>query len=221
MSTILWVASLLVVGLAVIVLEVFVPSGGLLGFVSVATILTAVITAFLQLGTAAGLLVLAITVVAVPAALGLAFRWFPETPLGRRVLPPPPDPSDVLPDADRRRRLRDLVGRGGVALNELLPWGTVQVGDTLAEAMSESGPIAAGAAIEAVGVQGMALVVRRVQNVGPLAASAGRPAGSAAADRPAAGPVEPAPGPGNDSPGPRLSPTLESFDFEDLDPPRA
>lgn len=220
MSTILWVASLLVVGLAVIVLEVFVPSGGLLGFVSVATILAAVITAFLQLGMAAGLLVLAITVVAVPAALGLAFRWFPETPLGRRVLPPPPDPADVLPDADRRRRLRDLVGRAGVAVTELLPWGTVQVNGILVEAMSESGPIAAGAAVEAVGVQGMSLVVRRTENVGPTARSAARPAGSAA-DRPVAGPVVAAPGPTNDGQGPRLSPTLESFDFEDLDPPRA
>lgn len=214
MSTILWVAALLVIGLAVIVLEVFVPSGGILGFVSVATILAAVATAFLQIGTAAGLLVLAITVIAVPAVLGLAFRWFPETPLGRRVLPPPPDPAEVLPDADRRRRLRDLVGHGGVAVNELLPWGSVQIGTILVEAMSESGPIAAGTAIEAVGVQGLAVIVRRAEDAGRPAAAPARPIRSATADGTAA--TTPAPGRVG-----RLSPTLETFDFEDLDPPRA
>ena len=57
------------------------------------------------------LAVLAVAVVAVPSVLAVAFRWFPETPLGRRVLPPPPDAADVLPDPQRRRRARDLIGR--------------------------------------------------------------------------------------------------------------
>ena len=42
MSPLLWVVSLLVVGLAVMVLEVFVPSGGVLGFISVMAIVAAI-----------------------------------------------------------------------------------------------------------------------------------------------------------------------------------
>ena len=87
MNPLLWVIALLAVGLIVMVLEVFVPSGGVLGFVSVAALLAAIATAFMELGPMAGMTVLAITVISVPAVLGLAFRWFPETPLGRRVLP--------------------------------------------------------------------------------------------------------------------------------------
>ena len=55
MNALLWVASLLFVGLAVMVLEVFVPSGGVLGFISVVAIVAAVVTAFVEQGPAVGL----------------------------------------------------------------------------------------------------------------------------------------------------------------------
>ncbi|MFM7033607.1 MAG: NfeD family protein [Planctomycetia bacterium] len=216
MSPISWIAMLLVVGLAVMVLEVFIPSGGILGFVSVAALVAAVAAAFLQIGVTAGMVVLAITVIAAPLVLAVAFRWFPETPLGRRVLPPPPDPADVLPEADRRRRLRDLVGRGGLAVSELLPWGRIRVGDALIDAMSESGPIAAGGLVEVAGVQGLSLIVRRADRTGP----AGDPV-TRAVPSDAAGQEADAAGQGATQENSRLSPALESFEFEKLEPPRA
>lgn len=215
MTATIWVAVLLLVGLAVMMLEVFIPSGGILGFVSVAAILTAVGTAFLELGVVPGMTVLAITVLAIPTVLSLAFRWFPETPLGRRVLPPPPDPSDVLPGATRRRQLREFVGRGGHAVGELLPWGTVEIGDLVVEAMSESGPISAGTAVEVVGVQGMSLVVRRAdrQSAQPL-----HPLQPESIDRDT-GQQDTLPD-GRETGSP-LSSVLETFEFEEFDPPRA
>jgi membrane-bound ClpP family serine protease len=217
MTATLWVALLLVVGLAVMMLEVFVPSGGLLGFVSVAAILTAVGTAFLQIGVVAGMTVLAMTVLAVPTVLSLAFRWFPETSLGRRVLPPPPDPADVLPDATRRRQLREFVGRSGRAVDELLPWGAVEIGDVIVEAMSESGPIASGTGIEVVGVQGMGLVVRRIDHD---AAAAEHPFQPAQPDL-IRSETQPKTSPVGGEAGSPLSSVLETFTFEELDPPRA
>ena len=214
MTATIWVALLLLIGLAVMMLEVFIPSGGILGFVSVAAILAAVGTAFLQIGAVAGMTVLAITVLAVPTVLSLAFRWFPETSLGRRVLPPPPDPADVLPDATRRRQLREFIGRSGHAVGELLPWGAVEIGDLMVEAMSESGPIAPGTAIEVVGVQGMSLVVRRVEP----AAQPAQSAQSVAGDRDRREPDTQAEG--RES-GSSLSSVLETFEFEEFDPPRA
>lgn len=97
MDALVWIVALLVVGLAVLVLEVFLPSGGVLGFLSVLAIGAAIVMAFVEQGAALGLTVLAISFVAVPAVLALAFRWFPDTPLGRRVLPPPPGPTTSCP----------------------------------------------------------------------------------------------------------------------------
>lgn len=206
MTGVVWVASLLLVGLAVMVLEVFVPSGGVLGFLAVVAIVAAVVTAFVEQGTGFGLAVLAVTFVAVPAVLTLAFRWFPETPLGRRVLPPPPAPEDVVPGADRRRRLRGLVGRSGRATTEMLPWGSVEIDGVVGEALAEGGPIAADTPIQVVGVQGAALVVRTAPPTPRAADASAQPSPE---ERPAA------------EPSASLSRTLEEFDFERFEPPAA
>jgi membrane-bound serine protease (ClpP class) len=202
MTALLWVIALLVVGLAVMVLEVFLPSGGVLGFLSLTAITAAVATAFLELGATAGLVMLAVVTVVVPLVLALAFRWFPETPLGRRVLPPPPEPFDVAPAAARRRELERLVGHTGRAVSEMLPWGVVELDGIRLEALSESGPIDRGAPVEAVGVQGRDLVVA-------LGRGRGRDGRAEAA-----GPVQP-----ERQVADRLSPTLETFEFDGLDPP--
>jgi membrane-bound ClpP family serine protease len=220
MDALVWIVALLVVGLAVLVLEVFLPSGGVLGFLSVLAIGAAIVMAFVEQGAALGLTVLAISFVAVPAVLALAFRWFPDTPLGRRVLPPPPGANDVLPAAERRRRLRDLVGREGRVTSELMPWGEVTIDGLVHEAISESGPLAVGAEVEAVAVEGRGLVVRPRAGMRPPAAPLPAPSVVLEPHRgePAAGPASP------EQPaqaGPRLSKTLEEFDFEQLQPPSA
>lgn len=209
MNPVFWTVVLLLVGLLVMVLEVFIPSGGILGFVSVVAILAAIVMAFVEQGPAVGMLVLAAAVVAVPGVLIMAFRWFPRTPLGRRVLPPPPDASEVLPDSPLRKRARGMVGRTGRVVREMLPWGSVEIDGTTLEAVSESGPIALGTIVEAVGVQGMGVVVRPVGEAGdetPLP-SRREPAATAAQ------PVRPASAPAAEA-GPRLSSTLEDFEFE-------
>lgn len=204
MTPLLWVGALLLVGLGMMVLEVFLPTGGVLGFLSLVALVAAVALAFVEQGAAWGMGVMAVAFAAVPAVLAMAFRWFPETALGRRVLPPPPAADDVVPAADRRRRLREFVGRRGRAASELLPWGTVEVGDERLDAVSEAGPVEAGAEIEVAAVQGAALVVRPAPP---------RPAAEDLLPEP---PAKPAPaGP------PRLSPVLEEFEFEDLARPES
>lgn len=204
MNTLLWVFVLILVGLGVMVLEVFVPSGGILGFVSVVALVAGIATAFLEQGVVAGMGALGVVVLAVPAVLAVAFRWFPETPLGRRVLPPPPDAAAVLPDPVRRRRARELVGRRGRTVSELLPWGSVEIDGGLVEAMSESEPIEAGIAVDVIAAQGPSVVVRRAQ-----ADAVGPPVPREPTEKPARGGAT------------ALSPTLESFEFDGLEPPAA
>jgi membrane-bound ClpP family serine protease len=197
MSPLVWILLLVMVGLALVLLEVFIPSGGVLGLLAVLALGAGIVTAFVEQGALVGMGVLAGTLLAVPVVLVLAFRWFPATPLGRRVLPPPPSADDVLPDLSLRQRLRGLVGRRGRAASELVPWGTVEIDGEACEAMSEGGPIAAGEPVEVVAAQARALVVR-VAAVVPAAVAPAAPAPAA----------EPA--------GPRLSTVLEDFDFEEL-----
>ncbi|MFM7137406.1 MAG: NfeD family protein [Planctomycetota bacterium] len=199
MSPLVWVLLLVAVGLALVLLEVFVPSGGVLGLLAVLALGAGIVTAFVEQGALVGMGVLAGTLAAVPAVLVLAFRWFPSTPLGRRVLPPPPSADDVLPDVSLRQRLRGFVGRRGRAASELVPWGSVEIDEESFEAMSEGGPIAAGAVVEVVAVQARALIVRVAAVVPPVAR-----------------PAEPVAAPATEPAGPMLSSVLEEFDFEEL-----
>ena len=160
MSPLFWVTTLLFVGLFVMVLEVFIPSGGLLGFVSIAAIVAAIATAFAEQGIGPGFLVLAITAVAVPATLAMAFHLFPSTPLGRRIMPSPPEPQDLVPDQKQRERLREFVGSQGRVVTDLVPWGQVEVSNERIEAVSRAGPISNETVIEVVGTEGRAVVVR-------------------------------------------------------------
>ena len=203
MSPLVWIALLVVVGLMLILLEVFVPSGGVLGMLSVVALGAGIVTALMEKGAGVGMTVLAGTFIAVPAVLAVGFRWFPATPLGRRVLPQPPAEEDVLPDPTQRRRLRDLVGRRGRTRSELVPWGSVDVEGDSFEAVSDGGPIAGGAVVEVTGVQGRAVVVRLAPAPAPPAAPAVE----------VALPAERTPG---EPLIPRRSTVLEEFDFEEL-----
>lgn len=201
MNAVLWIIALMLLGLGVMVLEVFLPSGGILGILSALALVAAIATAFLEQGVVTGIIAAGVVVLAVPAVLALAFRWFPETPLGRRVLPPLPEAEELLPGTDRRRQARALIGRTGRTASELLPWGRVDVDGGQFDAISEAGPLDVGTAVEVVASQGSAVVVRPV-------------------DRPPTRPAKPAP-PDQPDPaaGSALSPTLETFEFDGLNPP--
>jgi membrane-bound ClpP family serine protease len=160
MDPLAWSVLLLLLGLTLMFLEVFVPSGGVLGFVSVLAIVASIALAFYHRGLEIGFLFLAVATVAVPTVLVLAFRWWPLTPMGKRLLLDLPSGKDVLPDSPQRRRLRDLVGKVGVAKTLMLPSGAVTVDGITVDAISEGMPIEAGQRVKVIEVHGNRVLVR-------------------------------------------------------------
>lgn len=154
-----WAALLLLIGLSLAVLEVFIPSGGVIGFLSIASVLSAIALAFYR-GPWYGLSFLGTAVIALPALLLVAFRYWPETTMGRRFLLEVPTSEDVLPDHDERRLLKSLVGRIGEARNLMLPSGVVLIDDRNYDALSEGLAIEKGQWVQVVEVRGTRLVVR-------------------------------------------------------------
>jgi membrane-bound ClpP family serine protease len=157
----IWAILLLVIGLALVVAEVFVPSGGLIGFLAFCTITGAVIVAFMENSTI-GLTVLAISIIGLPTAIALGLKWWPHTPIGRRVLLDTPQGNEVLPDDPRRRALKGLVGKLGRAKSKMLPSGAVVVDGHSIDAVSEGVPIDEGQPIQIVAVHGVEVIVRPV-----------------------------------------------------------
>lgn len=160
MDPLVWSALLLLLGLTLVIVEVFIPSGGVLGFLSIGSLMAGIFLAFYHHGYQAGFLFLGLTAIAVPTALVFAFRWWPKTPMGRRLLLDVPTSEEVLPDTPQRRTLRQMVGKIGVAKSVMLPSGAVVIDGQTIDALSEGTPIEAGQRVRVIEVRGNRVVVR-------------------------------------------------------------
>ncbi len=171
MDPLVWAGLLLLVGLVLIMTEVFVPSGGILGVLALTSIVVAIVLAFWQSGAMAGFMFVLVSLIAVPIILFFAFQWLPDTPIGRRLIPEAPTSDEVLPDDDERRMLRELVGKVGRAESSMLPSGAVLIEGRTIDAVSDGMPIEPGQPVRVVEVHGTRVTVRRVTEAAAAAAA--------------------------------------------------
>ena len=157
-----WAVLLLVLGLCLVVLEIFVPSGGILAFLTICAVIAAVVLAFWQ-NTTVGFIVLFAAVVALPVVVALALRFLPETAMGRRVLLSPPTSDEVLPQLDEKQRLLAKVGKMGRAKSKMLPSGIVQIDHETFDAVGEGMAIDEGQMVRVLEVRGNRLVVEGIR----------------------------------------------------------
>ena len=150
-----WAVVLLVLGCGLLALETFIPSGGILSFLSFAAVVGSMVVAFNRSLTT-GLSFMAIAVLAIPLAIGLAFKLWPKTPMGRAILGELPSEEDTKPEDSRRA----LVGRIGVAQSLMLPSGSVLVDGKLVDAVSQGIAIDPGQPVVIVEVRGNRVMVR-------------------------------------------------------------
>ena len=160
-----WAILLLVSGLALVVLEVFIPSGGVLGFLAICSILASVVVAFLE-GPGPGLVFLATAIFGLPVVIVAALKYWPRTAMGRRILLAAPESDDVLPRGEHHD-LRKLIGRIGRTKSQMLPGGAISIDGRTLDAVSEGVPIERGQPIRVVDVQATTLVVRPIEEKEP------------------------------------------------------
>jgi membrane-bound serine protease (ClpP class) len=161
-----WAILLLVLGLGLAVMEVFFPSAGILGFLAASAILAAIIMGFQQ-GPLTGFGILGLAVFGIPTILVLAFRYWPRTAMGRRILLTAPSSEDVLPDDPDRRHLRSLIGQIGRTKCTMLPAGAIIIDGRTVDAISEGMAIEAGQAVRVVQVRANRVVVRPIDEETP------------------------------------------------------
>ncbi|MDA1054608.1 MAG: NfeD family protein [Planctomycetota bacterium] len=160
MEPLAWSICLLIAALALIALELFIPSGGLLSFLSAVAALASVVVAFTD-GPRTGLLMLIVTLVVVPAILAAAVRWWPHTPIGQLILiARPEDPDDVLPDTEEYRGLKSLIGKVGKSKSKMMPSGAIVIDGRVYDAVSAGMAIDAGANVKVIAVRTNRIVVR-------------------------------------------------------------
>ncbi len=152
---------LAVIGVAAIIVETLLPAGGLVGVAGLGAIVASIVVVFNRFGATAGGIYLAATLVVVPVAVIVYFKYFPRTFMGRRL---------ILGDSQKREegyasyteeRYAGLVGKEGLSLSILRPAGTVLIDGRRYSAVTAGEYVEKDRPVRVVKVEGSRIVVRK------------------------------------------------------------
>jgi membrane-bound ClpP family serine protease len=160
-----WVWAVLLMGLGAVlaVLEVFFPSAGLFGLLSAVSIIAAIIMGFYA-GPVVGVVMIVVAGGGLPTLLILAFKFWPRTAMGRRMMLNAPTSEDVLPSNPNKDQLKNLIGRTGRAKSKLLLSGVVVIDGRNVDAVSESMPVEVGQMVRVIRTESSRVVVRPIED---------------------------------------------------------
>jgi len=158
----LW--GLVLLGAAVLlgVLELFLPSGGLIAVVAGLTALTGVGFLF-RYDTAWGAIGLLGVVVLGPVGFFVGLNVWTKTAIGRRFIGEPSEDEERARVEQEHRQIeqrRSLVGVDGVAITPLRPVGMVELDGRRYDAHAETEMIESGQRVRVSSVDGMHIKVR-------------------------------------------------------------
>lgn len=159
MTFLAYALGLFVLALVIFVIDIMIPSGGVLIGVTGLLILASVYCAFLHSVTTGIWMVIA-TCLSMPLMFWLFLVIWPRTPLGKKlIVEPTPADEFVWSDAGEAGAATVLLNAIGFTLGEMLPSGLVQIGDKTYEAFSETGPIEKGVPVKVMRLDVGRLVV--------------------------------------------------------------
>jgi membrane-bound serine protease (ClpP class) len=142
----------------ILVLEIFVPSFGLLSLVAIGA-LAGGVAIFFNSSTAVGWLGVGIAVVVIPIVWVVTYRMFPNTRFGKSVIlgKVERDKGDAVPDTNE---LKSLMGEVGVVLSPLRPVGMCDFEGHRVECVAETGYIEKDSKVQVINVEATQLTVR-------------------------------------------------------------
>ncbi|HKQ46973.1 MAG TPA: NfeD family protein [Phycisphaerae bacterium] len=160
----IWSLVLFAVGLVIVVVEVIVPSGGILGVAALGALVGSLVCAY-QLSGWAVVALAAIELVCVPIVVVLAFKILPRTSLGRQlILSPPSSPNtgSAVPLPNAGDGFSALLGVEGKAATMLRPSGTAEFNGRRISVVTRGEMISLGSSVRVIEVEGNRIVVEAV-----------------------------------------------------------
>ncbi len=151
-----WVAILFVFGIALLLVEAFMPGLGIFGIAGLISTLSSIVLAAVSVQTGMVMVLVAIALSAVFSVL--AFRYFASRGALRHIILSDEEKADLGYVAPRDQR--DLVGREGVAVTALRPSGTAAIDGHRIDVVSEGSFIPVGEKIVVDRVEGVRVIVR-------------------------------------------------------------
>ncbi len=182
-----WAFLLLAIGVVLLVAEVFIPSGGIIGILSAISFIGAIVFAwYAWWGTSQGAFwgfLLGISLL-LPCLAVIAFYVWPNTPIGRRAFLEAPAPHEVVAFVEQEERHQKMVGKTGETVTTLNPAGIVRVDGQRVHCQSEGIILDAGTLVRVISARANSVVVRRIDPHAPPAQLGAAAEHHSAADQP-------------------------------------
>mgnify|MGYP003920984395 CR=1 FL=1 len=166
-SPIIWAFVFIGIAIVLFIVELFVPSSGLIALIGSLSVIASLIAFFMH-DANTGLIATGIYIVFGPVLIWIAFRIWVASPLASRMVLG----GIVIEDEDdakqrsaarqqeQRADLESFVGKQGMTITVLRPVGVVRIDGERIDAMAETGSIEADCAIEVVSVYDNQVKVR-------------------------------------------------------------
>ena len=155
----------LFVGFCLLGAELFLPSGGAIGVMCLASFLASAYFAHRAWATSHPLywqIYISVMMVLIPGALYGMYYLVTKTSFGNRILLTAPSVEEVTPYQAEQQRLESLIGHHGKSLNLMTPGGLVDVNGERLHAIGQNMIIESGTPVEVVGIKGTRVIVRIV-----------------------------------------------------------
>jgi membrane-bound ClpP family serine protease len=155
---------LILLGVLLLIVEAFVPSGGVIGLAAVACASVGIVLLFRH-DTTWGVIGLLTTIILGPMLFFWTLKLLPTTPLGKKMFG---DSAEEIAsrrdqESSRWREERNaLIHQTGTALTDLHPVGIVKINSQRHDAIAQGQIIDKDTPIRVVAVDGMQIEVRKV-----------------------------------------------------------
>ncbi len=148
---IIWAVALMGLAITLFLIEVFLPTGGIVGFLSVAAAIASIVL-FFWFNTTVGLIALLLTLVATPFLLMYSIKIAPHTPLFRMLVLD--HDEAVEPPMEEQPTQGVTVGATGTAVTDLRPVGACLIDGHKADCLAVGPQIERGQHVEVIGRSG-------------------------------------------------------------------
>lgn len=158
-----WILITLAAGLLLLILEVFVPSGGILGIISAILFVVSIALGYMQSSLTGSVLLLTL-VILVPIVSAIAVHYWPRTPTGKHFFPNHPTEEELNPSVPHQNRVNDLLEVEGTAVTPLRPSGVCVFNDVRVDTITEGMMLESGDNVRVIRIHGTQVVVRKIEN---------------------------------------------------------
>lgn len=163
-SYLFWGVCLLAAAVLLLVVEVFIPSMGLISLTALVLAIGGIVCLF-QESVTWGVIGIAAFLLFGTGGFMFALRMMPHTAFGRRLLygedaDKHTGDEDRMPPGAVKGEFDELLGKEGVAVTDMRPVGTIRVGEQKLTAICEISFLPAGTAVRVSAVEGNQVKVR-------------------------------------------------------------